>query len=171
MAIIGHGYNSTGNGDLFIDSGLQVWFDGKDPVPENKKDETCRGHSLERLNIGHRDGIYDYSGDIKSWEIANNGNLSFRFVERYGSKETDLLSLFEEGGKKVYVDDVLLKQEDYLYAQGSLIIRLRDRFLNTLSEGKHTLRVVFPDGDASTVFYVTRKSEKPHYVIPITGVE
>lgn len=62
-------------------------------------------------------------------------------------------------------------ENDFSYSKGSLLIRLHDSFLNTLSEDEHTLKVVFPDGEASTIFYVTKRSEKPRYVIPLTGVE
>ena len=62
-------------------------------------------------------------------------------------------------------------ENDFSYGKGSLLIRLHDSFLNTLSEGEHTLKVVFPDDEASTILYVTKRTEKPHYVIPPTGIE
>ena len=69
------------------------------------------------------------------------------------------------------MDDKQLSEKDFSYERGSLIVRLRDSFLNTLTEGEHTLKVSFADGDAITTFYVTKGQVRSHYVIPLTGVE
>ncbi len=52
--IIGHGFGGEKDGDLFIDSSMKVWFEGKDLVPQNKRTETCHSFSNQWLHIGVR---------------------------------------------------------------------------------------------------------------------
>ena len=52
--IIGHGFGGEKDGDLFIDSSMKVWFEGKDPVSQNKRSETCHSFSNQWLHIGVR---------------------------------------------------------------------------------------------------------------------
>ncbi len=67
-------------------------------------------------------------------------------------------SLFEEGGE-VYVDDdtkPLEQNKDYTSKEGSTVITLTKDYIATLSEGEHTLKVLFNDGNtADTTFTVT----------------
>ena len=73
--------------------------------------------------------------------------------------------------KKIYVDDVLLKESDYVCENGSLIAKLHDSLLNSLSVGNHTLKVVFTDGEVSAPFIVKEreKPSTPSYIPPKTG--
>ncbi|MBR5340878.1 MAG: InlB B-repeat-containing protein [Erysipelotrichaceae bacterium] len=108
-----------------------------------------------------------------SWELGDRGNASFRFIlnELINDRKLDdnkLLEDFEQNGRKVYLDGRLLSAAEYDYEIGSLIINLHDSCLNSLSEGKHTLRVDFSKGSATTEFSV--KKRKIYYHIPITGV-
>lgn len=130
--------------------------------------------------LWHCDRSYGYTGDQKTWMINKLGDLSFRFVctgasDQSDPAKVDVVSLFEQNGKKVYVDDVLLSEGQYTYHEGSLIIKLNASYLNSLSIGKHVLSVEFDDGKASVEFYIDRPKEntpaKPDYVIPLTGIE
>ena len=78
--------------------------------------------------------------------------------------------LFEDGGE-VYVDDNLLEEEkDYTAREGSTIITLTENYMNTLSEGVHTLKVLFNDDKtATTTFTVTKTNTE--ITPPNTGVE
>ncbi len=69
------------------------------------------------------------------------------------------------------MDDKQLSEKDFSYERGSLIVILRDSFLNTLTEGEHTLKVSFADGDAITTFYVTKGQVRLRYVMPLMDVE
>ncbi len=53
--------------------------------------------------------------------------------------------LFEDGGK-VYIDGVLVDEKNYTSKEGSTIITLKKDYLETLSIGKHELKVVFGNG-------------------------
>ena len=70
-------------------------------------------------------------------------------------------NLFLDGGE-VYVDDndtPLEANADYTSRAGSTIITLTSDYISTLSEGEHTLKVVFNDDNvATTSFTVTKDS-------------
>lgn len=46
--------NAARDGDLFIDSSMKVWFEGKDPVSQSKRSEICHSFSNQWLHIGVR---------------------------------------------------------------------------------------------------------------------
>ena len=63
--------------------------------------------------------------------------------------------LFDDG--KVYVDDTLVDTDNYTAESGSTIITLKKEFVDTLSVGEHTLKVLFNDGgEAITTFNVAK---------------
>ena len=63
--------------------------------------------------------------------------------------------LFDDG--KVYVDNELVDPKNYTAESGSTIITLKKEFVDTLSVGEHTLKVVFNDGgEAITTFNVAK---------------
>ena len=68
-------------------------------------------------------------------------------------------SLFKDGGK-VYVDDKLVSEENYTSKEGSTIVTFKKAFLDTLSNGVHTLKVIFNNSkEATASFTVTKKEE------------
>lgn len=108
--------------------------------------------------------------------LGNVGTSNFRFVRwQYQVKDyesdKDLKADFETNEKKAYVDGTLLSEDVYTYENGSLIVKLKDSYLNTLSVGDHTLKVEFTDGEAEAVFTVIKKTEPvtPSYTPPKTG--
>ncbi len=52
IAIIGHGFNGEEDGNLYIDKEMKVWIEGKDPVSQDKRSETCQSFSNQWLHIG-----------------------------------------------------------------------------------------------------------------------
>ena len=61
---------------------------------------------------------------------------------------------------KVYVDNVLVDSNNYTSESGSTIITFKKEFIDSLSAGEHTLKVVFTDGGvASTKFVVSKYVE------------
>lgn len=85
-------------------------------------------------------------------KVDSNSDAEFEINADY--------SLFENGGK-VYVDDNLLDQSNYTSRRGSTIITLKKDYINTLSEGLHTLKVEFKDSNiATTTFTVTKSSNR-----------
>ncbi|MBR2551863.1 MAG: hypothetical protein IKF05_02560 [Erysipelotrichaceae bacterium] len=72
-----------------------------------------------------------------------------------------------------YVDNKQLSLNDYTCENGSLIVNLKDNLLNTLSEGKHTLRIDFTDGSISSDFTIKERSKPStdRHIYPKTGIE
>lgn len=85
-------------------------------------------------------------GADSSWTRKASGSLVIR-----GNGE---FSEFQ----KVLVDGIEVAPEDYTATEGSTIITLKAKFLNTLSEGSHTFEIVWRDGSASTHFTVAKNT-------------
>ena len=60
----------------------------------------------------------------------------------------------------VKVDGALITADKYTAVSGSTVITLKKDYLNTLSVGKHTLTVVYNDGDCSTEFEIKAAQNK-----------
>ena len=58
--------------------------------------------------------------------------------------------------QKVKVDGNIISEDKYEVSQGSIIVTLKNSYLNTLSEGNHTLSIVSTGGTATTNFTITR---------------
>ena len=86
-------------------------------------------------------------GANSSWTQDSDGSLSVRgsgaFSEFVGVK----------------VDGKTVDKKYYTVKEGSTIVTLKPEYLNTLTEGKHTLEIVWTDGTASTTFTV--KADSP----------
>ena len=59
----------------------------------------------------------------------------------------------------IQVDGKDVETSYYTAKSGSTVISLKPEYLNTLSEGKHTLTVLYTDGQTSGQFEVLRQSE------------
>lgn len=93
------------------------------------------------------------SGDKKKWTLGDQGGLEFRVERNYKDEET-----FEKFAD-VAVDGVILSEELYTAEAGSVILNIKDAYLNTLAEGNHELTVSFNDnGSVSTTFSVADKN-------------
>ena len=100
---------------------------------------------------------YEYMDNTENqtYTINKDDVLTFRINADY--------SLFENGGK-VYVDGKEIKE--YTSKSGSTIITLKKDYLNTLSAGKHTLKVTFnDDAYAETTFNIAETTTNN----PLTG--
>ncbi len=132
----------------------------------------------DNLKLYARFYQYEYDGGEVVWVAGASGKAKFTFVRNEFTKEKelsklDLLEKFNNGDRRIYVDNNLLHEGDYSCENGSLIAYLNDSYLNTLSIGTHTLRVMFDDGEVSAPFKVIRKNnpDTPSYVIPKTAIE
>ena len=84
-------------------------------------------------------------GADSKWKYGS-GSLSFT--------ANGLYSKFEE----VQIDGKTLATSKYTSKSGSTIITLKESYLNTLKSGKHTITVVFEDGETSAEFTVKAKA-------------
>ena len=91
------------------------------------------------------------------YEVTEGANQKYTITENNEAKfkiNADF-RLFDDG--KVYVDNELVDPKNYTAESGSTIITLKKEFVDTLSVGEHTLKVVFNDGgEAITTFNVAR---------------
>lgn len=92
--------------------------------------------------------VYEVTeGANQKYTITKNNEAKFRINADF--------RLFDEG--KVYVDNELVDPKNYTAESGSTIITLKKEFVDTLSVGEHTLKVLFNDGgEAITTFNVAR---------------
>ena len=89
-------------------------------------------------------------GENQNYTINKDNELKFRIDAEY--------SLFD----KVYIDNELVDANNYISKEGSTIIIFNKDYISKLSVGKHTVRVMFDDGEANTEFNIIReKIENP----------
>ena len=67
---------------------------------------------------------------------------------------------FENDFDHVEVDDEEVGDDDFVGEAGSTIITLKSAFLDTLSEGSHTLKIVYANGDVATTFVNVKGNPK-----------
>ena len=88
-------------------------------------------------------------GANQTYTINESDTMTFRIDADY--------SLFENNGK-VYIDNELVDPSNYKSASGSTIITFNKEYADKLSNGEHTLKVVFNDnGEATTKFEIKAK--------------
>ena len=133
------------------------------------------GYKLVKVLVDGTDKTADMVGDtLKLANITSNINLEvvvekivYEVTEGANQKYTITKNneakfkinadfrLFDDG--KVYVDNELVDPKNYTAESGSTIITLKKEFVDTLSVGEHTLKVVFNDGgEAIATFNVAR---------------
>jgi hypothetical protein len=88
-------------------------------------------------------------GDGGKWTKGGSTGLSFTANGAY-SKFTGIL-----------VDNKVVDSKHYTAESGSTVITLKASYLDTLSTGKHTLTVVYTDGETSCEFNIAAKSTTP----------
>ena len=134
------------------------------------------GYKLVKVLVDETDKTADMIGDtLKLTNITSNINLEvvvekivYEVTEGANQKYTITKNneakfkinadfrLFDDG--KVYVDNELVDPKNYTAESGSTIITLKKEFVDTLSVGEHTLKVLFNDGgEAITTFNVARE--------------
>ena len=133
------------------------------------------GYKLVKVLVDGTDKTADMVGDtLKLTNITSNINLEvvvekivYEVTEGANQKYTITKNneakfkinadfrLFDDG--KVYVDNELVDPKNYTAESGSTIITLKKEFVDTLSVGEHTLKVLFNDGgEAIATFNVAR---------------
>ena len=86
-------------------------------------------------------------GENQTYTIGVNDSATFKVNADY--------TLFENDGK-IYVDNALVDKNNYISKSGSTIITFNKAYMDGLSNGEHTLNIVFNDGgEAQTTFKVT----------------
>ena len=137
------------------------------------------GYKLVKVLVDGTDKTADMVGDtLKLTNITSNINLEV-VVEKIVYEVTDganqeyIITKDSEAkfkinadfrmfdGGKVYVDDELVDPNNYTAESGSTIITLKKEYVDKLSIGKHTLKVVFSDGGQATTIFNVAKTTVP----------
>ena len=102
---------------------------------------------------------YSYDGEPVSWTKGSGKSVVLRFSRSEFDEFTyDFFTGF-------YNDGTSVGAGNYEAEKGSVVITLNADYLETLSEGEHTIKAGFTDGSAETV--LTVKVEQ----VPATGVD
>ena len=102
---------------------------------------------------------FDESSEISEYEILEGANQKHIIGDGKNlvvKANGDLSKLIE-----LRVDDKAIDEENYELESGSTIATLKTAYLDTLSEGEHTLTFVYEDGDVSTNFTIANKTNNP----------
>ena len=139
---------------------IKVLVDGTDKTSDMVGDNLTLTNitSNMELEVVVEKIIYEVTeGANQKYTITKNTEAKFRIDANY--------RLFDD---KVYIDNVLVDSENYTSESGSTVITFKQSYIDTLSVGEHTLKVVFSDGgEATTKFTVT--SVIPEIDSPKTG--
>jgi hypothetical protein len=102
--------------------------------------------TFKYVNNGNTSKEYEFlEGENQKYILNKDSNMTFRIDANY--------SLFD----KVYIDNELVDISNYKVTEGSTIITFNKEFVSKLSIGKHTLKVMFSNGEASTEFSVVKE--------------
>ena len=113
----------------------------------SKKDNTNDNKTEKEPEESKPKTVYEFlEGANQTYVVGENG-ATFRINADY--------SLFENGGK-VYVDDK--ETREFTSKSGSTIITLNKDFVDSLSEGEHTLKVAFNNGGEATTKFTIAKA-------------
>ena len=146
-------YGETQEFTITVNSGyklVKVLVDGTDKTAD------MVGDTLELTNITSNINLEVVVEKIV-YEVTEGANQKYTITKNNEAKfkiNADF-RLFDDG--KVYVDNELVDPKNYTAESGSTIITLKKEFVDTLSVGEHTLKVLFNDGgEAITTFNVAR---------------
>ena len=150
-----YGLILDGHEKLIVNGG--IFIDNNDTVAISKDDKK----GVEKLiNAGIVAGTVEITkGENSKYKEGVNKDLSFTVDKEYSSFVYDGVIY-----GKFYVDDKLLDNNDFSLSDNTTIT-LNKEYLNKLSKGTHTIKIVSYDNDfASTKFIVIKKSNPIIYI-------
>ena len=112
----------------------------KDLISEELKEK------MESL-LGDLLNYWIISGNGSQWTVGDDGSLTIT-----ANGPVDKFTGIEVDGKAI-------DTANYTVKSGSTIITLKPDYLDTLSVGKHTLTVIYTDGETSGEFEILKKAE------------
>ena len=111
--------------------------------------------------------LYIYEGDFDTvYKKKSAKPIRFRFVRKLEDEKT--FELFRD----LLLDGIVLDRGRYTAVRGSLEVELAPDYLETLSEGEHTLQPMFTDGEGPAVtFTVSGESSSGPDAAPVSSYE
>ena len=151
--VVAVSYGETQEFTIIANSGyklVKVLVDGTDKTADMVGDTLKLTNITSNINLEVvvEKIVYEVTeGANQKYTITKNNEAKFKINADF--------RLFDDG--KVYVDNELVDPKNYTAESGSTIITLKKEFVDTLSVGEHTLKVVFNDGgEAIATFNVAR---------------
>lgn len=151
--VVAVSYGGTQEFTITANSGyklVKVLVDGTDKTTDMVGDTLKLTNITSNINLEVvvEKIVYEVTeGANQKYTITKNNEAKFRINADF--------RLFDTG--KVYVDNELVDPKNYTAESGSTIITLKKEFVDTLSVGEHTLKVLFnDDGESITTFNVAR---------------
>ena len=125
---------------------IKVLVDGTDKM------STMVGDKLTLTNIT-TDTELEVVVEKIIYEVTEGANQKYTITKNTEAKfKIDADYRLFEG--KVYIDNVLVDSENYTSESGSTVITFKQSYIDTLSVGQHTLKVVFSDGGEATTKFI-----------------
>lgn len=144
------------------------WMVETEPTAESTGTEY---HLCKNCGLAEKRDIdlvtYRYAtGNDSVWQSGESGVKEF-IVKRSYKDDKSFTDWFKN---EVRVDGKTLKAEDYTAESGSVKVKVKDIFLNTLAAGKHIITIVFKDAEVDASFTVKEaaKKEDPQITDPIS---
>lgn len=129
---------------------VKVLVDGTDKTAD------MVGNTLKLTNITSNINLEVVVEKIV-YEVTEGANQKYTITKNNEAKFKINADFRLFDGGKVYVDNELVDPKNYTAESGSTIITLKKEFVDTLSIGEHTLKVLFNDGgEAITTFNVAK---------------
>ena len=104
-------------------------------------------------------------GAGKEWIKGSSDDLLLVFRNKIDDSET--YTKF----RSLKMDNKDVAIGNYDVSKGSLRLKLKPSYLNTLSNGDHLLKVEFSDGDIQVRIRISERPSGTSYRIPVTGIE
>ena len=99
--------------------------------------------------------VPEYTFDKDNLEWTKDSGEELEFTVNRSADDDKTFGLF----LGIEIDGNAVSEENYTATKGSVNIKLSADYLETLSEGEHTLKLLFTDGEAETSFTVNGKEE------------
>ena len=97
---------------------------------------------------------YTYSEETETWTRGSGKSAVFRVVRGNGSDDVNHDKLTMELFTGIEIDGRSVTADHYSAEKGSVIVTIKSEYLETLSDGEHSLTVNFGDGAVTTRFLI-----------------
>lgn len=131
---------------------FKVTANGKDISENNNGQYTYNVTTASTINV---QGVEKESSE-------NTPTIIFGANSKWSKGDGDLTFKSSADFKdfiKVLVDGKELKEDNYTVKEGSTVVTLKSSYLETLSEGEHTLEIVSKTGSAKTTFTILSNNQ------------
>lgn len=65
--------------------------------------------------------------------------------------------------ENIEIDNVLLDKNSYIVLSNGSFLIVQNEYLSKLSEGEHKIKIIYEDGETSTVFYISKEVNTEEY--------